>query len=119
MSENSALVEYIDDKINLILEYPQAWGGAESLEPLILMLLMLRQFAALGSDDERELMRAYRQYLAKAVGRGSVRLIERLPEESDVCTQAVAALAPFVVQQRARSEQLHLSAVSSKKAVGT
>lgn len=98
-SNDNAIVDYVDEKIDLVLEVPHAWGGAEPLEPLILMLLMIRQFVAFGDENERQLMRSYRQHLARSVGKGSARLIDRLPD-GDKCDAAVSALTAFVEQQR-------------------
>lgn len=94
------IVEYLDEKIELVLSAPAAWGGLEPLEPLILMLLMCRRYAALGDDDERTLMRAYRRHLAESLGRGSARLVERLPPE-DCVPRAVEVLRSFAEGQRA------------------
>jgi hypothetical protein len=93
------IVEYIDEKIDLVLEAPQAWGGEEPLEPLVLMLLMLRQFVVSNDDDEHQLLRAYRRHLAGSVGPGAARLIERLPD-GDKCLAAVPILQEFVNRQR-------------------
>jgi len=93
-SHSPRIVEYLDEKIELVLSAPAAWGGLEPLEPLILMLLMCRQYAAFGDDDERTLMRAYRKHLAESLGRGSARLVERLPPE-DRMARAVEVLRRF------------------------
>jgi len=100
-----ALVGFIDEKIENVLDAPQAWGGLEPLEPLILALLMCRQFTALGDDDERGLIRQYRLHLSDSVGPGSARLMDRPPDRPGRLEIAVDVLRKFAEAQRERDQE--------------
>jgi hypothetical protein len=83
------IVEYVDSKIDSVLSAPAAWGEIAALEPLILMLLMFRRYAAFGDDDEQELMRRYRKHLNQLLGSSSAGLAGRLSEKLAVAPSAL------------------------------
>lgn len=68
----------IDQRIDQVLGNPQGWGGVDALEPLVLMLLMLRAEFANPPSPRTEVLRQYRRFLAGRFEPGVGDLRERL-----------------------------------------
>lgn len=86
------IIEYIDEKIDSVLRYPDAWGGPTTTEPLVLAFLMVRQVASRQDEDDRELHRRY--YRARAARRAELKRC------SELCV--LNMLQDFVEQERSR-----------------
>ena len=54
------LVAWLDEKLREVLSAPGTWGGVEALEPLVLMLLMLRRRIHDPTAQDQELTHSYR-----------------------------------------------------------
>lgn len=100
----------IDEKLDQVLEQPAGWGGVEALEPVILVLLMLRNRVADPTASEREVIQSYRKFLAERAGPGASdlrsrlgsacsleRMVEILREHVD-CAQATG-IVPTVIPE--------------------
>jgi hypothetical protein len=71
-------VQLLDDKLDQIVSEPGGWGGVDALEPLVLVLLMLRSQVRLPGKSDREVVSDYRKFLAEHVGAGAGDLKSRL-----------------------------------------
>lgn len=80
---------------------PRGMGGLMALEPLILMLLMCRQYMVSGTEEERDLLRAYRRHLTEALGSSSAGLVGRISSEEGL-PKATEVLRNFVALCRAQ-----------------
>lgn len=78
-------VDLIDRRLDQVLKYPQGWGGVDSLEPLVLMLLMLRSSVNETTPSDRAVVAEYRKFLAERVSGGAADLRARLGED---CSEA-------------------------------
>lgn len=78
-------VGLIDRRLEQVLKYPQGWGGVDTLEPLVLMLLMLRSSIDDVTPKDRIVVDEYRKFLAERVGGGAADLRARLGED---CSEA-------------------------------
>ena len=94
------ILAWIDEKLREVLSSPGAWGGAEALEPLTLMLLMVRRRVQEPSARDQDLTRSYRKFLARVTGPGAARLADRVPEQGREALM-VEILDDFVDQVRA------------------
>lgn len=92
--------ELIDDKLEDILAVPEQWGGDTVLEPLVLTLLQLRAEFAHGKDAGAELLRRYRTHLRKAVGPGTLPLLDRITAANST-RSATDVLRDFCSSERA------------------
>jgi hypothetical protein len=97
------IVAWIDDKLREVLSAPGAWGGAEALEPLILVLLMARRRVHEPTARDQDLTRSYRKFLARVTGPGAARLASRVPEQGRQA-HMVDILGDFVDQVRAETD---------------
>lgn len=95
-------VAWIDDKLREVLAAPGAWGGVEALEPLVLVLLMARRRIHDPTTRDQDLVRGYRQFLARVTGPSASRLAARVPHEGRE-RHMVAILGDFVDQARAET----------------
>lgn len=78
-------IDILDRRIDQVLKYPGGWGGIDTLEPLVLMLLMLRASVTDSGSNDRVVVEEYRKSLAKSVGAGAADLRARLGED---CSEA-------------------------------
>jgi hypothetical protein len=74
----------IDEKLDQVLEQPAGWGGVEALEPVVLVLLMLRNRVADPTASEREVIKSYRKFLAERTGPGASDLRARLGSDCSI-----------------------------------
>ncbi|MFV8751242.1 hypothetical protein ACNOYE_11925 [Nannocystaceae bacterium ST9] len=77
-------IEQIDRRIDQVLKYPEGWGGVDALEPLVLMLLMLRAGVDESTSDDRTVVAEYRKSLGQRVGGGAADLRARLGEDCSI-----------------------------------
>lgn len=81
MTESATSEEFlalIDDKLAQILEHPAGWGGASAVEPVVLVLLMLRNKVVDPTSSDRDVVKAYREFLAQRLAPGPGALATRL-----------------------------------------
>jgi hypothetical protein len=97
-------IAWVDEKLREILSAPGAWGGAETLEPLILLLLMARRRVHEPTARDQDLTRSYRRFLARVTGPGAARLADRVPGPGRE-VHMVEILGDFVDQVRAETER--------------
>lgn len=81
MTARKTLTERLDEKLDQVLKNPRGWGGVDVLEPLVLMLLILRAETADPPLAHAEVLRRYRQFLAERVAPGAGDIRARLGEE--------------------------------------
>lgn len=115
--KQQAAVEFlalIDERLDQVLAQPRSWGGTDALEPLVLMLSMLRARVADPTSTDQEVIRAYLGLLARRVGKGAGDLKSRLgpqcsidsmvavlSEQADCIRQrGIVGLAPPTVPER-------------------
>lgn len=94
-------VQLLDDKLDQVLSDPGGWGGADALEPLVLVLLMLRSQVRLPARSDREVVSEYRKFLAEHVGAGAGDLKSRLG--ADCTPQRIAELLRQYVDRAVES----------------
>ncbi len=80
MTARKTLTERLDEKLDQVLKNPRGWGGVDVLEPLVLMLLILRAETADPPLSHAEVLRRYRRFLAERVAPGAGDIRERLGE---------------------------------------
>jgi hypothetical protein len=95
-------VGWIDEKLREVLTTPGAWGGVEALEPLVLVLLMARRRIYDPGTRDQDLVRGYRQFLARVTGPSASRLADRVPREGRE-RHMVEILGDFVDQAPAET----------------
>lgn len=74
----------IDEKLEQVLEQPSGWGGMEALEPVVLVLLMLRGRVANPTASDRAIITGYRKFLAERTGPGAADLRTRLGDDCSI-----------------------------------
>ena len=77
-------IALIDEKLDQVLEQPEGWGGVEALEPVVLVLLMLRNRVADPAASERDVIKDYRRFLAGRTSPGASDLLTRLGSDSSI-----------------------------------
>ncbi|QRN95433.1 hypothetical protein JRI60_41255 [Archangium violaceum] len=80
MTARKTLTERLDEKLDQVLKNPRGWGGVDVLEPLVLMLLILRAETADPPVSHAEVLRRYRRFLAERVAPGAGDIRARLGE---------------------------------------
>jgi hypothetical protein len=80
MTAQRTLTEKLDAKLDQVLKNPRGWGGMDVLEPLVLMLLILRAEVTHPPSTHAEVLRRYRQFLAERVAPGAGDIRARLGE---------------------------------------
>jgi hypothetical protein len=78
-------IDILDRRIDQVLKYPGGWGGKDTLEPLVLMLLMLRSSVTDSDSNDRIVVGEYQKFLTERVGGGAADLRARLGED---CSEA-------------------------------
>ena len=80
MTARKTLTERLDEKLDQVLKNPRGWGGMDVLEPLVLMLLILRAETADHPLSHAEVLRRYRRFLTERVAPGAGDIRARLGE---------------------------------------
>lgn len=78
MTAQKTLTKRLDEKLDQVLKNPRGWGGVDVLEPLVLMLLILRAETADPPLPLAEVLRRYRRFLAERVAPGAGDIRARL-----------------------------------------
>lgn len=78
MTARHTLTEKLDEKLDQVLKSPRGWGGLDVLEPLVLMLLILRAETGDPPSSHAEVLRRYRRFLAERFGAGAGDIRARL-----------------------------------------
>ena len=60
------IVRWIDERLDHVLDQPRAWGDENSLEPVVLSLVMLREDFCDPMHGSARVRRAYRKHLARS-----------------------------------------------------
>lgn len=89
------LLALVDQKLEEVLARPGMWGGTDTLEPLVLLLSMLRARAANPTTTDEAVLKAYHAFLAGRVDRGAGDLRSRLGADCSTDTM-VAVLREYV-----------------------
>lgn len=74
----------IDERIGHVLENPGAYGGIEAIEPVALVLFMLRARVVNADAEDRSILRNYKSFLASRVPHGCGGLRSRLGDECEL-----------------------------------
>ena len=69
---------WIDEAVEQVLANPQGWGGVDALEPIVLLLLILRGELMSPPVARTEVLRRYWKFVADTVAPGSADLRTRL-----------------------------------------
>lgn len=80
MMARPPLTAKLDEKLDQVLKNPRGWGGVDVLEPLVLMLLILRAETANPPSSHAEVLQQYQAFLAKRLAPGAGDIRERLGE---------------------------------------
>lgn len=81
MTARRSLTARLDEKLDQVLKNPRGWGGVDVLEPLVLMLLILRAETADPPASHAEVVQRYQQFLTERLGPGAGDVRERLGED--------------------------------------
>lgn len=92
---STSLLKWIDTALDEILANPHGWGGVDALEPVILLLAILRGEFSSPRVAQQEVLRHYWAFLAAKVRPGSDDLRARLGERLSTETM-VAVLREYV-----------------------
>ena len=104
MKARASVTEFIalvDEKLDHVLTHPGSWGGTETLEPIVLVLSMLRARAANPAVTDQDVLKAYHTFLARRVGRGNGDLRSRLGSNYSIDTM-VQVLQDFTKHEIVR-----------------
>lgn len=85
-STRRQLGRLLDAHLEAVLSNPGGWGGAEALEPVVLMLWLLRAELGDPSMAAADVLQRYRNFLALKVGPGAAGLRERLGNRATLAT---------------------------------
>lgn len=96
------MLDEIDQRIDQVLEFPEQWGGLEVMEPMVLMLSMLRARVHDASATDRTVVDDYLRFLSTRVGAGAASLPARLGPEATV-EKVGEILRAFVEESRGRT----------------
>ncbi|HEX5748898.1 MAG TPA: hypothetical protein VFZ09_21845 [Archangium sp.] len=78
MTSQERILRRLDEKLDSILDNPEGWGGIDALEPLVLLLLLLRAELATPRVTHAEVLKQYRVFLATRLRPGVGDIRERL-----------------------------------------
>lgn len=78
MNSQERILRRLDEKLDFILDNPEGWGGIDALEPLVLLLLLLRADLATPRMTHAEVLKQYRGFLATRLKPGAGDIRERL-----------------------------------------
>jgi len=74
-------IALIDEKLEQVLKQPEGWGGLEALEPIALVLLMLRNRVTNPAASESDVIKDYKRFLAERTAPGTGALLTRLGDD--------------------------------------
>lgn len=100
MTSQERLLRQLDEKLDSILDNPEGWGGIDALEPLVLLLLLLRAELATPRVTHAEVLKQYRFFLATRLKPGVGDIRERLGDTLSLQTM-VELLREHVSSARA------------------
>lgn len=102
-STRRQLARLLDERLENVLFHPGQWGGTEALEPVVLMLWLLR--AELGDPpmSSADVLQRYQNFLALKVGPGAAGLRERLGNRATITTM-VEVLREFGSHMATRTD---------------
>lgn len=101
-STRHQLTRLLDERLEDVLSNPGGWGGTEALEPVVLMLWLLRAELGAPSMTFADVLQRYRSFLALKVGPGAAGLRERLGNRATLTTM-VEILREFGVHMSTRA----------------
>ena len=106
IAEDQAVPEFlalVDEKLDHVLAHPGGWGGTETLEPIVLLLSMLRARTLDSTASDQAVLKTYGVFIADRVGKGAGDLRSRLGLNGSVDAM-VTVLREFVDSARQRSQ---------------
>ncbi len=93
------ILQWVDTAMDEILANPQGWGGIDALEPLFLLLVILRGEVASPRIAQQQVLTQYWTFLATHIRPGSDDLRARLGQDLSVETM-VAVLRKYAALVR-------------------
>lgn len=111
------IVALIDKKIDDIIERPSAYGGKQPLEPLILVLLMIRQRTRDSEIVEAEIVQDFLAHVNKRLGFSPEPLSDRFPETYDGEAEEAALIREYVNALRSDEHLRRLDLEEERKAL--
>jgi hypothetical protein len=88
MTSQERILRRLDEKLDSILDNPEGWGGVDALEPLVLLLLLLRADMTTPRMTHAEVLKQYRAFLSRRLKPGAGDIRERLGDAPSLETMA-------------------------------
>ena len=93
------LLVLVDEKLEQVLANPGGWGGTDTLEPIVLLLAMLRARALDSTVSDQAVLKTYHAFIADRFGNGNGDLRSRLGPSCSIDAM-VTVLREFVDSAR-------------------